>query len=64
MMNRIVKDMSMKFYYGAGVNYMFGKWGLGLNYLHFNLDGSFDGFDISNADIGGDLLLGEVKFSF
>ena len=43
---------------------MFGKWGLGLDYRHFRLEGSFSGFDINNADIGGDLLLVGVKFSF
>lgn len=58
------KDMSMEFYYGAGVGYMFDKWGLGLDYRHFRLEGSFSGFDINNADIGGDLLLVGVKFSF
>jgi hypothetical protein len=57
-------DMSMEFYYGAGLSYMFGKWGLGLDYRHFSLEGSFSGFDINNADIGGDLLLVGVKFSF
>jgi len=54
----------MEFYYGAGLSYMFGKWGLGLDYRRFNLDGSFDGFNINNADIGGDLLLVGLRFSF
>lgn len=58
------KDMSMEFYYGAGIRYMFGKWGLGFDYRHFNLDGSFSGFDISNADLGGDLLMAGLRFSF
>lgn len=58
------KDMSMEFYYGVGIGYMFGKWGLGFDYRHFNLDGSFSGFDISNADLGGDLLMAGLRFSF
>jgi hypothetical protein len=58
------KDMSMEFYYGAGIGYMFGKWGLGLDYRHFNLEGSFGGFDISNADLGGDLFMVGLRFSF
>jgi hypothetical protein len=58
------KDMSVELYYGAGLSYMFGKWGLGLDYRRFNLDGSFEGFNINNADIGGDLLLVGLRFSF
>jgi len=58
------KDMSMEFYYGAGIGYMFGKWGLGLDYRHFNIDGSFSGFNISNADLGGDLFLVGLRFTF
>ena len=57
-------DMSMEFYYGAGLGYMFGKWGLGLDYRHFNLDGSFSGFNISNADVGGDVYLVGIRFTF
>jgi len=57
-------DMSLEFYYGAGLSYMFGKWGLGLDYRRFNLDGSFDGFNMNNVDIGGDLLLVGLRFSF
>lgn len=57
-------DKSMEFYYGAGIGYMFGKWGLGMDYRHFNLDGSFSGFNISNADLGGDLLLVGLRFTF
>jgi len=56
-------DMSMEFYYGAGISYMFGKWGLGLDYRHFNLDGSFSDFNISNAELGGDLLLVGIRFA-
>ena len=37
---------------------------LGLDYRRFNLDGSFDDFNINNADIGGDLFLEGLRFSF
>jgi hypothetical protein len=57
-------DKSVEFYYGTGLSYMFGKWGLSLDYRHFNLDGSFDGFIISNADLGGDLFLVGLRFYF
>lgn len=58
------KDMNMEFYYGAGISYLFGKWGLGLDYRHFNLEGNFSDFNISNADLGGDLFMLGLRFSF
>jgi len=49
-------DTSFEYYYGAGVSYDFATWTLGLHYRHVNLNGDFGGFQISNADLGGDLL--------
>jgi hypothetical protein len=57
-------DSSMEFYYGAGFSYMFGRWGLSLDYRHFNLEGSFEGFNISDADLGGDLYLVGWRYAF
>lgn len=58
------KDMSMEFYYGAGISYLFGKWGLGVDYRHFNLEGSFSDFTINHADLGGDLFMLGLRFFF
>lgn len=57
-------ERNMGLYYGAGFSYMFGNWGLSLNYRHFNLDGSFGSFNVTNVDLGGDLLLAGLRYDF
>lgn len=48
---------TLSFYYGAGIGYLFGKWGLGLDYRHLDFDGSFGSFNIDDANLGGDAYL-------
>lgn len=57
-------DSDISFYYGAGVSYMFGDWGLSLDYRYFDISGSFDGFNIDNANVGGRLYLVGWKYVF
>jgi hypothetical protein len=57
-------DSSVEPYYGAGIAYLFGGWGLSLDLRHFDLDGNFSGFNISNANLGGDLLLVGWRYTF
>jgi len=57
-------DNALDIYWGAGASYLFGKWGLSLDYRHFDVDGSFSDFNISNADLGGDMLLIGLVFTF
>jgi hypothetical protein len=57
-------DSSLEPYFGAGVGYVFGAWGLSVDLRHFTLDGNFSGFNISNANLGGDLLLVGWKYTF
>lgn len=51
------EDASFNIYHGAGIQYDFGRWGLSLDYRHFNLRASFSGFNISNANLDGDVYL-------
>lgn len=57
-------DNSFAAYYGAGLSYMFDKWGLGLDFRHFSIDGDFAGFNINNAKLGGDVYLVSWKYQF
>ena len=57
-------DSSLEPYYGAGLSYGFGHWGLSVDLRHFDLDGNFSGFNISNANLGGDLLLVGWRYNF
>lgn len=57
-------DNTLDIYLGAGASYLFGKWGLSLDYRHYDVDGSFSDFYISNADLGGDMLLLGLAFAF
>lgn len=57
-------DYSFEVYYGAGVRYLFGNWGLSFDYRHFNLSGDFGGFNISNANIGGDVYVAGWLYTF
>lgn len=57
-------DNSLEPYYGLGVNLMFDNWGVSVDLRHFDLKGSFSGFNISNANLGGDLLLVGWKYIF
>jgi len=57
-------DSSIEPYYGFGVNFMFNNWGLSVDLRHFDLKGSFSGFNISKANLGGDLLLVGWRYSF
>lgn len=57
-------DNTLDIYLGAGASYMFGRWGLSLDYRHYDVDGSFSDFYISNADLGGDMLLIGLGFAF
>lgn len=50
-------DTSIEPYYGLGLAYGFGQWGLSLDLRHFELRGNFSAFKINNANLGGDLLL-------
>ncbi|MEJ2360424.1 MAG: hypothetical protein P8Z75_03200 [Gammaproteobacteria bacterium] len=50
-------DTDIAPYYGLGVAYGFGRWGLSLDLRHFELKGNFSAFNISDANLGGDLLL-------
>ena len=50
-------DTSIELYYGAGASYMFGNWGVSLNYRHITLNSSFGDFNVTNADLGGDTWL-------
>ena len=51
------EDSSFNVYHGAGIRYDFERWGLSLDYRHFNLRGSFTGFNISNANLDSDVYL-------
>jgi hypothetical protein len=57
-------DSSLEPYYGMGINYMFANWGLSVDLRHFDLKGYFGSFGISNANLGGDLLLVGWKYTF
>jgi opacity protein-like surface antigen len=57
-------DTSFEFYYGAGLSYEFETWSLGFHYRHINLNGDFGSFQISDAELGGDLLALGVGFRF
>lgn len=45
------------FYHGAGIEYRFKTWGLSLDYRRFSLKADFSDFKISNANIGGNVIL-------
>ncbi len=57
-------DSRIEPYYGVGMNFMFSNWGLSVDLRHFDLKGSFSGFGISNANLGGDLLLVGWRYIF
>lgn len=57
-------DTRLELYYGAGLSYRFGSWGLSLDYRHFNLKGSFSAFEVQNANLGGDALLAGWSYAF
>ena len=50
-------DTSFEPYYGAGISYDFGYWGLSADYRHYELKGSFSDFKISNANLGANVYL-------
>lgn len=50
-------DDSLEPYYGLGIGYRFSNWGLTLDMRHFDLEGNFQAFNISNANLGGNLVL-------
>ena len=58
------EDSSIEPYYGLGIAYRFDHWGVSLDLRHFDMDGNFSGFNINNANLGGDLLLVGWRYSF
>lgn len=57
-------DRSTEFYYGAGASYLFDNWIVSIDYRKLNLEGSFGGFGISNADLGGDIVALGIGYQF
>lgn len=57
-------DSSVEPYYGLGISYKFDNWGLSVDYRHFELKGNFSGFNISNANLGGNMLLAGWRYYY
>lgn len=57
-------DNNLDIYIGAGVSYLFGRWGLSLDYRHFAIEGGFSEFNISDADLGGDIFVLGLGYGF
>jgi opacity protein-like surface antigen len=58
------EDRSTEFYYGAGASYLFDNWIVSIDYRKVNLEGSFAGFGISNADLGGEIMALGIGYQF
>ncbi|MBI1422336.1 MAG: outer membrane beta-barrel protein [Gammaproteobacteria bacterium] len=58
------EDSGIEPYYGLGLAYRFEHWGVSLDLRHFDMDGNFSGFNINNANLGGDLLLVGWRYTF
>lgn len=57
-------DRSTEFYYGAGASYLFDNWIVSVDYRKVKLEGSFGGFGINNADLGGDIMALGIGYQF
>lgn len=57
-------DTSLDPYYGLGISYLPGNWGLSVDLRHFDLKGSFSAFNVNNANLGGNLLLVGWHYEF
>jgi len=57
-------DTSLEPYYGLGLSLSFDNWGLSLDMRHFDLKGDFSAFNVSNANLGGDMLLVGWHYKF
>ena len=51
------ENMSIDIYYGAGIEFRYSSWIMSFDYRHLDLDGSFSDFQVTDADIGGDILV-------
>lgn len=57
-------DRSTELYYGAGIRYRHENWSVGIHYRNIELTGDFPGFQISDADLGGEVLALGVGYHF
>lgn len=57
-------DTDFTAYHGVGMRYNFGRWGLSLDYRHYNLSGSFSSFKVSNANLSSDVYLAGWHYGF
>jgi len=55
---------SFNMYAGAGIIYMFDRWGWGLDYRYFNYDGDFPDFEVNSAELGGDAIMLGLRYLF
>ena len=51
-------------YAGAGIVYMFDRWGMGLDYRYFDFEGDFPEFGINGAQLGGDAIMLSLRYRF
>lgn len=57
-------DRSVDFYYGGGISYQFEQWVVSIDYRNIELSGDFSGFQISNADLGGETVMLGIGYNF
>ena len=57
-------EWSFNLYAGAGIIYMFDRWGLGLDYRYFDLEGDFSDFEVDGANVGGEAIMLGLRYRF